>query len=211
MLPKPDDGPDWVHVTGYWQSPVTSNYDPTADLLKFLDAGDPPVCVGFGSMKFGDPTSMTRLVVEALRKAGLRGVLLSGWDGMEGEETSDSIYFAREIPHDWLFSKVRVSVNAGGIGTLTRACESGIPSVVVPFGGDNVFWAWQMKRLGIGPEPIPVKALTADALAERLMEVCAEDGKRFREAAAKLSQRMRIEDGLEQARRLIEGEVLRHG
>src|SRR5262249_16062185 len=49
VLPRPSDwGPDRA-VTGYWILPSPS-WQPPAGLAAFLEAGPPPVCVGFGSM-----------------------------------------------------------------------------------------------------------------------------------------------------------------
>lgn len=52
------------------------------DALKFMrefrDAGPPPVYVGFGSMVTRDPEEATGRVIEALRRTGQRGILLTG-------------------------------------------------------------------------------------------------------------------------------------
>ena len=66
VLPKPPDWADHHHVTGYWFLDPPPAWQPPADLLRFLDAGPPPVYVGFGSMRDDDPERVTRLVLRAL-------------------------------------------------------------------------------------------------------------------------------------------------
>ena len=79
VLPKPPDWADNLHVTGYWFLDAQPNWQPPAELLRFLESGPPPVYVGFGSMSDKDPERLTRLVLRALELTGQRGVLLTGW------------------------------------------------------------------------------------------------------------------------------------
>ena len=84
VLPTPTDWPPNHHVTGYWFLDESTDWQPPADLARFLESGPPPVYVGFGSMPEDDPMRMVSVVVEALRLSGQRGILLSGWGGMGG-------------------------------------------------------------------------------------------------------------------------------
>lgn len=202
MLPCPDDWPDWVHMTGYWHLPESEEYFPPEDLVRFLDAGEQPVCVGFGSMSYGEAETTTRIVVDAVQQIGCRAILLSGWQGMENTGLPDSIYMCESVSHEWLFQHVAASVNAGGIGTLTTALQAGLPSVVVPFGGDNLFWGWQLERMGVSPGPIHVKSLNASLLAERIKE--AMEDPQYKEASEKVSESMKSENGVLAAVELIE-------
>ncbi|MDF3145514.1 MerR family DNA-binding transcriptional regulator, partial [Streptomyces sp. T21Q-yed] len=49
-----------------------------ADLEDFLAAGARPVFVGFGSRAGGHGERLSEIAVEALRRAGLRGILQAG-------------------------------------------------------------------------------------------------------------------------------------
>ena len=202
MLPCPNDWPDWVHLTGYWQLPKISDYVPPDELVQFLESGAPPICIGFGSMSYGDASSMTSMVVEAVTKCNCRAILLSGWQGMKKTSLPDSIYMCEDVPHSWLFERVSASVNAGGIGTLSAALQAGLPSLVVPFGGDNVFWGWQAANMGVGPDPIPVKEMTADLLTERLKDLVGNAA--YIKVAQKTSVLMQKENGTAEAVKLIE-------
>ncbi len=208
MLRPPDDWPAGVHMTGYWQLPELTQYCPPKELERFLAAGDIPVCIGFGSMSYGDVEALTRVAIDAIRELGCRAVLLSGRQGLQETSLPDSIYMCEEVSHEWLFERVSISVNAGGIGTLTAALRAGLPSVVVPFGGDNLFWGWQIERLGVGPEPVPVKKLDAALLASRMKS--AMECRQYREVALGISCSMKNERGVKTAVKLVEENVSRH-
>jgi len=84
-IPRPQDWPDDAHLTGYWQlhDSEAATFEPPKDLEQFLAAGPPPVYVGFGSMKSNDAAALTDMVTQALRSAGVRGVIAAGWAGLD--------------------------------------------------------------------------------------------------------------------------------
>jgi sterol 3beta-glucosyltransferase len=55
VLPKPHDWPENHHVCGYWFLDPSDDWSPPSDLVEFLDAGEPPVYIGFGSMGNRNP------------------------------------------------------------------------------------------------------------------------------------------------------------
>ena len=95
-------------------------------------------------------------------------------------------------PHDWLFKQVSAVVHHGGAGTTAIGLRLGRPTVIVPFFGDQAFWARMVYAAGAGPEPQPFKTLTADKLAEAIKVALAPEAT---EAAAKLAERMTYEQG----------------
>ena len=117
VLPRPHDWGDHVHLTGYWFLDQGADWQPPADLQAFLDAGDPPVYVGFGSMAGRDPQRLARIVVDALLQAGVRGIIASGWGGLQADELPETIFKIDQAPHDWLFPRVAAVVHHGGAGT----------------------------------------------------------------------------------------------
>jgi sterol 3beta-glucosyltransferase len=85
VLPHPTDWPVGHHVTGYWFLAEPPDWRPPDDLVRFLDSGPPPVYIGYGSMGGGNSDNRTRICLEAHRLSGQRGVLLSGWGGLNNE------------------------------------------------------------------------------------------------------------------------------
>ncbi len=190
----PEWGPD-AHVTGYWTLDDGTGWTPPAGLAAFLDAGPPPVCVGFGSMVGDDPAALGALVRDAARRAGTRAVLLSGWGALDGR-ADDDVFVLEEAPHDWLFPRCSAVVHHGGAGTTGAGLRAGVPSVVVPYAVDQPFWASRVVALGAGPAPVPRRRLTVDALAGALL---ATRDAGMRERAARVGTAIRAEDGVGRA------------
>ena len=165
MIPKPDDWGAHISVSGFYFLPLASDYTPPANLRTFLDAGSPPIYIGFGSIVVDDPKSLTKLLVEAVRCAGVRAVISTGWSGLGDSMMPPEVLIVADCPHDWIFERVSCVVHHGGAGTTAAAVAAGKPSVVVPFFGDQLFWGKMIVRAGAGPEPVPFKKLTAARLA----------------------------------------------
>jgi len=110
-------------------------------LVDFIRSGSPPVCIGFGSMNCGRPDELTRIVVQALKRSGQRGILLTGWGGVRAADLPDDVFMAGIIPYAWLFPQAAAVVHHGGAGTTGECLWAGIPSINVPFFADQPFWA----------------------------------------------------------------------
>lgn len=202
VIPRPEDWPKEHHVTGYWILRDGDNWQPPSQLESFLRAGPPPVYVGFGSMVVDNPEAMAALVSEALQLSGQRGVLLTGWGGLRHTTHNKNILQIDSAPHDWLFPRMAAVVHHGGAGTTAAGLRAGVPNVVVPFFGDQAYWARRVVSLGVGPAGIPRKQLTAQKLAAALLRIKGDDAMRARAAA--LGEELRREDGVAQAVELIE-------
>ena len=140
-----------------------------------------------------DPAGLAALVTAAVRRAGMRAILLSGWGGLADVAAGDDIVMLDQAPHDWLFPRCAAVVHHGGAGTTGAAVRAGVPAVVVPFGMDQPFWASRVAALGTSPAPIPRPRLTATALATALRLTAAPH---LRDRAAEIGNRVRAEDGI---------------
>ncbi len=192
LVPPPEEWGGRELITGYWFSQPSATWEPPAALLRFLQAGPPPVYVGFGSMPAKDAGRVTRSVLEGLKIAGERGVLARGWGGLDLLDSSEGIHVLDAAPHDWLFPRCAAVVHHGGAGTTHEALRWGRPSVVCPVFGDQPFWAGRVHALGAGPAPLPQKRLTAEALAKALV---AAREPAVRSRAAEIGAAMRAEPG----------------
>ncbi len=203
VVPRPPDWGDHVHVTGYWFLDPPADWQPPADLLDFLEAGPPPVYIGFGSMSSRNAERMTGVVVEALKRAGQRGILLPGWGGLSRSDLPGDVLVIEPIPFSWLFPRMAAVVHHGGAGTTAAGLRAGVPSLVVPFIADQYFWGRRVADLGVGPEPIPRRKLSAGRLAEAISAAVTDGAMRRR--AAVLGERIRAEDGVARAVEVLEG------
>lgn len=197
VVPVPPDQPARVATTGFWFLDHSDDYLPPAELRAFLDAGVPPVYVGWGSMAARDPEWTTQVVLEAVRQAGVRAVVATGWGGLTEADLPPGVLRIRAAPHDWLFPRCAAVVHHGGAGTTAAGLRAGKPTVICPFFGDQPFWGRRVHELGAGPPPVGQKELTADRLAAGLAAVTTDGAMRAR--AETLGARMRAEDGVAQA------------
>lgn len=201
FLPRPADWANDAHVTGFWFVEEEDTFEPPAALSRFLDEGPPPVCVGFGSMSTEQPEEVSALVLEAAKAARVRLVLLSGWAGLTSQQLSRDVISLSDVPHSWLYPRCSAVVHHGGAGTTAAAVRAGVPAVVVPFHGDQPFWASRVRKLGLGPAPIARKKLTVKRLTDALVLAATNDA--LRERAAAIGRLVRAEQGALRAATLI--------
>ncbi|KAI8605057.1 hypothetical protein EDD21DRAFT_173504 [Dissophora ornata] len=209
LVPAPSDWHSWIHVTGYWflDNPDLS-WTPPDDLIAFLDA-DPknkPVYIGFGSMVVPDPDGMTRAIIEAVVKSGVRVIISKGWsDRLTSQDDPtatkktpseelvipSSVYMLKSVPHDWLFPRLAGCVHHGGAGTVAAGLRAGIPTVIKPFFGDQFFWAQRVEEAGVGVwcHDLSVKKLTS------ALVTITTDEKMIKKAQA-MGEKIRSEDGV---------------
>ncbi len=202
ISPKPPDWGDNIHVCGYWFLDPAPYWQPSAQLITFLEAGAPPVYIGFGSMANRAPQKMAQLVQKALELSGQRGILAAGWGGLDNANLPDKIFVLDSVPHAWLFPRMAAVVHHGGAGTTGAGFRAGVPSVLVPHMGDQPFWAKRVTELGVGPQPIPRRKLTSERLAAAITTATTDQNMQARAAA--LGERIRAEDGVARTIEIIE-------
>jgi len=167
LVPTPADWGDHIDVADFIFCDGPNDYEPPADLSSFLEKGDPPVFVGFGSCIVKNPGKLTKQIYAALRIAGLRGMVYEGWAGLGmGRPPPAHVFLVKDCPHDWLFPKCAAVCHHGGAGTTATGLRAARPTVIIPLFGDQPFWGAMVARSGAGPEPIPIKKLTVKRLAK---------------------------------------------
>lgn len=198
LLPAPDDWAAGLAPMGFWSLPPRDGWMPPEALTRFLDDGEPPVYVGFGSALAKDPDAFTRTVLDGLRRSGRRAVLATGWGALRPSGVPGSVHVLDAAPHGWLLPRTAVAVHHGGVGTVAAALRAGVPQVIRPFQGDQSFWARQAHEIGIAAPPLP-GTLTADRFAAAIDDA-ASRGEEARELAGKVA----AEDGVAAAVARIE-------
>ena len=197
VIPAPSDWDNHTHITGFWFVDEADDWQPPAALLDFLQAGSAPIYIGFGSMSSRAPEQTADLIIQALKLTNQRAILLSGWGGLQKANIPNSIFMIDSIPHSWLFPRVSAVVHHGGASTTAAGLKAGVPSVIIPFFGDQPFWGQRIADLGVGAKPIPRKQLTAERLANAIQEVVTNED--IRQRAAKLGKQIQTENGIESA------------
>jgi sterol 3beta-glucosyltransferase len=197
VVPRPSDWDESSVVTGYWFLDASVDWRPAPELVRFLQEGSTPVYIGFGSMFMPGGKQRTEIVLQALRLAGQRGILATGWGGLASDNTSKDIFVLDSVPHDWLFPKVAAIVHHGGAGTTGAAVRAGKSQIICPFVGDQFFWGQRTADLGVAPSPISQVKLTAEKLANAIKYAVSDNN--IRQRALSLGETVRAENGIERA------------
>ncbi|MBW1810121.1 MAG: glycosyltransferase family 1 protein [Deltaproteobacteria bacterium] len=189
---------DWMHpfsYVGYCHSP---NHEPLDDeLIDFIEAGPKPVYLGFGSVSVKDPAKFTRLVLKAVKLAGCRVILGSGWTGLGQHELPDNVCQISETSHTALFPLMAAVAHHGGSGTTHTAVRAGVPQFIMPQIADQFFWGQRISDLGLGLAPVAPTRLTAQALASSLRILANNTS--FARRAREMSAKVLKEDGISRA------------
>jgi UDP:flavonoid glycosyltransferase YjiC (YdhE family) len=174
------------------------------EVRAFLDAGPPPVLVGFGSMVTDRASELVELFARAAGLAGVRLLIQPGWTGVSAKDTPvpGHCLLAGAVPHHVLLPRVRAVVHHGGAGTTTSVVRAGRPQLVLPHLLDQFYWAGRVRALGLGPPPVPVwRVRRVRALADQLNELATTAG--YGERAVALAAQI-SGDGLQDAIAVLE-------
>jgi sterol 3beta-glucosyltransferase len=211
VVRRPADWPETAHITGYWSAAPPGQppgqppghegegaWAPPRRLAEFLDAGEPPVYLGFGSMPAEDPVVLADAIVTATTRTGVRFIVYSLSPELRrglsaAAAPAGQVLAIRQIPHDWLFPRIAAVVHHGGAGTTGAAVVAGRPQVIWPFGIDQHFWAGRMADLGVAVPARPVRELTGQTLAHAVDRATNDDVLAAR--AIELAHRVAAEDG----------------
>lgn len=202
VIPKPADWSEYDHVTGYWFLDTPVDFTPPSDLVEFINAGAPPVYIGFGSMSGKIAEEVTEIALAALAKTKQRGIFLTGWSGIKNLDLPENIFIIDSIPHSWLFPQMPCIVHHGGAGTTSATFRAGVPGIVIPFLGDQPFWGYLSVKLGVSPAMISRDKLTVYSLAAAINN--AIENQDIRQQAAILGEKIRLENGVAKAVEIIQ-------
>ena len=202
VSPRPKDWPAWWQTTGYWFLQSSPDWQPSVPLSEFLNAGEPPIVIGFGSMTHQRPHELTAMLLTALKRTGQRAVFLSGWAGLANQDLPNTVFALESVPHDWLFPRAAAVIHHGGAGTTGAGLAAGIPSIIVPFRIDQFAWADRVVALGVGPHAASYQKLTVERLTDCINQTVHDT--QMREQAHNLGVKIRSENGVAQAVQLFE-------
>ncbi|MDA0289801.1 MAG: glycosyltransferase [Actinobacteria bacterium] len=199
LVPQPADWPDFAHVTGQWQMPSVEPLDP--QLEEFLSGGN-VFYAGFGSMRDTHGRSRAQALVSAARTLGMKTLLTTGWGGLvpspEHQGASD-VLIRSSLPHSQVLPTVSAGIHHGGAGTTHAMVRAGTPSIIMPFLGDQPWWAGRLETHGLGPRALSRRETRPSVIARAITEALST-----REAVTSASHAMATDDGLGEALRIVE-------
>jgi UDP:flavonoid glycosyltransferase YjiC (YdhE family) len=198
--------PDWednIQICGFFNAPTFSeDWEMPEDLRTFIDAGDPPIYLTFGSFTAFDVEDTTRFLVETAKLSRLRAIIQSDWENVSYKPDDPDIYRIDVAPHGNIFPHCSVIVHHGGAGTTQSTLLSGCPSVIVEHAFDQNYWGQQLYRVGVAEKPLHKRTVTPRKLAAHIHKVL--NSPVLKENAQKMSEKMKTEDGVKKAVELIE-------
>ncbi len=193
IVARPADWRPGIEVIGFCWPLASADRQPDARLVDFLESGPPPVYAGLGSMAVGDDSErLSEIFTGALRAAGVRGVIQSGWADLSATD-NDDILTIGGVSHDWLFPRTAAVVSHAGSGTTGTVLRSGVPLVPVPMLLDQKFWAARAARIGVSPGSAPFQTLTTERLATLIRQAVTEPA--YRKRAEEVAVQVGAEDG----------------
>jgi len=191
-------GANWTArnvMSGFWYLDTPVGYSPPKELQSFLERGERPVFISFGSAAWSeeDDTALLKMLIDAVSANRGRAIVVTSADRIRSD-VPDNIYLIDDVPHDWMFSQVSCVIHHCGLGTTAAVLRAGIPSVPVPYLIDQFAWARRIHSLRVAVPPIPRKRLTTQRLAQAIAQASADCELRMN--ASELADSLRKEDGL---------------
>jgi len=181
-----------IVTTGAW---MVSEETPLPDALEsFLAAGDPPVYLGFGSMRGAEQAAP--ILIEAVRAVGRRAIVSEGWGKLKPIDAQADCIAIGDVNHAKLFRRVAAVVHHGGAGTTHAAAAAGAPQVIVPHHYDQPYWARRVHALRIGIASPPREELKLEAIVAALIEATGDlhaNARAFSSRMSRTGTRMAIE------------------
>jgi UDP:flavonoid glycosyltransferase YjiC (YdhE family) len=198
--------PDWPRqtvITGFPFYDHDGDAGMPSEVLRFLDAGTPPLVFTLGSAAVFDAGPFYEHSAAAAKLLGRRAVLLVGKDPRNRPASlSDGIVAFAYAPYSELFPRAAAIVHQGGIGTTAQAMRSGRPMLVMPYAHDQPDNADRVTRLGIARTISRQRYNPARAAAE-LKQLL--DNPDYSQRASAIGSEVRHEDGVEAACDALEG------
>jgi vancomycin aglycone glucosyltransferase len=179
----------------------------TDEVEKFLQAGPPPIFIGFGSNPIFDKEKITNIIVEVSKSIQQRFIISKGWAGLNEIEGLNNCLFVDDVPYELLFPRLSLIVHHGGTGTATSAAIAGIPQIIFPFMADQAPNQKQFVKLGISPKTPSFKKLSAKILSEAITE-CLSNGK-YKQKSVEISKIIKNNDGIGKTMKVIEEDMKR--
>jgi sterol 3beta-glucosyltransferase len=202
---RPKDWDSRIQITGHLSLPpdkrLTHLMDKAPDgLTAWLQNGEKPIYVGFGSIPIPDAEKFVRILNNILDETNLRIVFCQGWSAISGLSCRANLFVVKHVNHEWLFPQCKLAIIHGGASTTATVLKARIPAIVVSVFADQPWWGKIIQDKGLGFH-IPFKKLTYSGL---LSAIEATQTPEIIRNAADIGEKIGQEDGLKQALMIIE-------
>ncbi|HEX6185999.1 MAG TPA: nucleotide disphospho-sugar-binding domain-containing protein [Pyrinomonadaceae bacterium] len=176
---EPDDLFPVTHA-GFIENAEAETGELPADLLSFLEEGEPPVLITHGTTR-PELDGYFESAVEGCRFAGMRCVVVTTQADLLPASLPEGVRHYERLPFADLMPRTKAVIHHGGIGTAAQALAAGVPQLILPFRHDRPDNAERLKRYGVADWLPPIfwraeavaKSLRALATSPSVRESCA--------------------------------------
>lgn len=205
LLKQPKDWPSNSFVTGFLEIPTTErnrniNEQIPEALKAWIENGEKPIYIGFGSIPIPDTNLLNSIIKELLNQTNYRIVFCNGWTKPFIDTNHKNLFIVENINHEWLFPKCKMAIIHGGIGTIGSSLKAGIPMVIVSIVADQPFNGKLIEKNRTGVH-IPFKKLTFEKLLGSITKI---DSTEFKRNAKSIGEKMYLENGVNESLIIIE-------
>lgn len=198
FLSVPHDFPTHSKFTGFWFG--TSATELTTDLTDFINAGEPPLLLTFGSMPFKSKFDLQTAIVKLTEQFDTRIIVVKGWglDRTERIENNPRIKVIASAPYEKLFPLTKAIIHHGGIGTTAECLRAGKPFLICPILypiGDQKFWGQHAYKKGIAVKSTPISKMTEKIFLQSISELLTNE--QLYDKAKQIQLLINTENGLE--------------
>ena len=193
------DWPANTLITGFaYYDADAGNAKLPPHLEQFVAGGEAPVVFTLGSAAVLAAGDFYEVSAKAAMELGVRAVLLIGTDprNKPKQNLPETICVAEYAPYSELFSRGRVVVHQGGVGTTAQCLRAGKPMLIMPYSHDQPDNARRMKRLGVA-KVIQKSSYTPKKVTRKLRKIL--DDPRIAAKALAVAEQLRGEDGVKMA------------
>ncbi len=204
LIPQPKDWESRYKITGFLTVPISKREHHKMDeipngLTEWLESGDKPVYIGFGSIPIPNGDNFGKILNEILEKSAHRIIFCEGWTKLPNLAPHPNLFVIQHTNHEWLMPKCTSAVIHGGAGSLAVVLKSEIPVIVASVFFDQPNWGKIVEQKKLGKH-IPAKKLNFTNLLNAINETELPD---IRLNASEIGRKINKEDGLKSALNFI--------
>lgn len=192
FVSAPEDVKEQYTRTDYWH--LFEEEELSRELLHFINAGEPPIYFGSGSMADKSPVETVKMVKAIAEKLNTRMIIQKGWAGYDIID-SDRVFLVDSVPHHKLFCKMSVVIHHGGAGTTHTAASAGVPQLIIPNIADQFYWGKHVSLQKLGPSPIPKSIITVGKLEAAIKEAITNT--EFKANAQRMGKTLKTRNSME--------------
>lgn len=198
------DDPETLRICGFPWFDRHAGHDAelSDDVRGFLDEGESPIVVTLGSVLSHVHRHVYEAALDAIERIGARGLLITGHAHEGALRETERVKRVDYVPYSALLHRGAGTVHHGGVGTTAQSLRAGRPVLVLPHAHDQFDNAARCEALGAGLRMDEGRA-TSDRLAGAFERMLGDDEMKRR--AAEMGERLRGEDGGENAAVEVEG------